>query len=67
MKTITIVGMHCQHCVAAVEEALLAVPGVTKVSVTLEPGQALVEGVDLKADALKEAIEETGFDVIAIA
>ena len=33
-KTISIEGMHCQHCVAAVNEALQAVPGVTSVAVS---------------------------------
>ena len=35
-KTIAIEGMHCQHCVGAVKEALTAVAaGVTSVIVSL--------------------------------
>lgn len=65
-KTISIEGMHCQHCVAAVNEALQAVPGVTSVSVSLENNNAVVEGASLDDVALKAAVEDTGFDVIAV-
>ena len=65
-KTISIEGMHCQHCVAAVTEALQAVAGVTSVSVSLENNNAVVEGASLDDAALKAAVEDTGFDVIAV-
>lgn len=65
-KTISIEGMHCQHCVAAVNEALQAVPGVTSVAVSLESNNAVVEGASLDEAALKAAVEDTGFDVIAV-
>lgn len=65
-KTISIEGMHCQHCVAAVNEALQAVPGVTSVAVSLENNNAVVEGANLDDAALKAAVEDTGFDVIAV-
>lgn len=66
IKTISIEGMHCQHCVAAVNEALQAVPGVTSVAVSLENNNAVVEGASLDDTALKAAVEDTGFDVIAV-
>ena len=65
-KTISIEGMHCQHCVAAVNEALQAVPGVISVAVSLESNNAVVEGAGLDDAALKAAVEDTGFDVIAV-
>ncbi len=65
-KTISIEGMHCQHCVAAVNEALQAVAGVTSVAVFLENNNAVVEGTSLDDAALKAAVEDTGFDVIAV-
>ena len=40
-KTIAIEGMHCQHCVGAVKEALAAVAGVTSVVVSLENNNAV--------------------------
>lgn len=67
VKTISISGMHCQHCVKAVSEALAAVSGVEKVQVYLDQNKAIVEGAALNDGALKEAVEDTGFDVTAIA
>ena len=56
-KTISIEGMHCQHCVAAVNEALQAVAGVTSVAVSLENNNAVVEGTSLDDAALKAAVD----------
>lgn len=65
MKTIIIEGMHCQHCVKAVTEALQAVEGVSSVAVSLEAKNAVVEGTAAN-EALKEAIEDIGFDVVSV-
>ncbi len=65
-KTISIEGMHCQHCVAAVEDALYAVAGVSYVDVSLGKNNAVVEGEGLDDAALKAAVEDTGFDVSAV-
>lgn len=65
-KIISITGMHCQHCSAAVTKALEALPGVSSVSVSLEQGQAVLDaGINSDA-ALRAAIEDIGFDVTAI-
>lgn len=66
LKTISIEGMHCQHCVAAVKDALSEVKGVSKVTVSLEKNNAVVEGEALADAALKAAVEDTGFDVTGI-
>ena len=63
VKTISIEGMHCEHCVKAVYDALAAVAGVVKVAVN----NAVVEGAELDNAALTEAIEDIGFDVVSIA
>ena len=65
-KTISIEGMRCMHCVASVKSALEALEGVTSVEVNLEAKNAVVEGTASEA-ALKEAVENTGFDVVGIA
>ena len=39
---LAITGMTCGHCVAAVKNALAAVPGVGEVEVTLSPPRAVV-------------------------
>ncbi len=36
---ITVAGMTCGHCSAAVTEELTALPGVTDVAVDLHPGE----------------------------
>lgn len=57
-------GMSCEHCVNHVREALAKVPGVTKVSVSLQDNSAEVE---LSADAgdvtpqLLRAVEAAGY------
>ena len=38
-------GMTCNHCVMAVTKALEAVSGVTRATVSLEKGEATVEGI----------------------
>ena len=67
VKTIAIEGMHCEHCVKAVNDALAAVAGVDKVAVSLADNNAVVEGAALDNAALTEAIEDIGFDVAGIA
>ena len=63
MKTITISGMHCEHCVARVEKALKALGENPKVD--LKKGIAVVDGKSSDSD-LKNAVEDLGFDVVDI-
>jgi len=69
METITlnVQGMTCGGCVASVTRVLKAVPGVTDVSVTLQPGAARVsfDPARTGAAALRTAIEDAGYDVAA--
>ena len=64
MKKIEISGMHCMHCVAAVEKALKDL-GLIKVEVSLENNCALVED-QASDEQLKNAVEDLGFDVVGI-
>lgn len=59
--TLKITGMTCGHCVAAVTKALEKVPGVEHADVTLEPGQAVVDG-DADSGAMIAAVKEEGYD-----
>lgn len=63
--TINVSGMTCQGCVRSVTNVLKAVPGVTAVSVSLEQGQATVTHEPNQAGfaALKQAVEDAGYDV----
>lgn len=65
-KIISIDGMHCEHCSAAVAEALQALPGVQNVQVSLPDKQAVLEAGSNSNESLRNAIEDIGFDVISI-
>jgi len=62
--TFQVQGMSCNHCVKSIEGALKDVGAVGKVD--LASGKVTVQYEDgkLTVDALKEAIEEQGYDVV---
>jgi len=64
MPTIHIIGMTCQHCVTAVEQALGRVDGLTDVEVDLDSATATYskEKPVFDEDIVK-AIEEAGYKV----
>lgn len=63
--TIHVEGMTCGHCKQSVEKALQELPGVAKVEVNLQAGEAAVEydGGKATVQDMKDAIEEQGYDV----
>ncbi len=63
-KTINIKGMMCGKCTARVEKALTALG--CKVVTDLKAGTAVVEAGTLDDKALREAVEDLGFDVVSI-
>jgi copper chaperone len=65
MKTITVEGMSCQHCVNAIKKALGELNGIGKVDVDLQSKEVTVE-MDPKVntmETIKETIEDQGYDV----
>jgi Cu+-exporting ATPase len=58
--TLSVTGMTCQHCVAAVSKALQAVPGVQNAQVDLAQGKAVVDG-NAPAQALIDAVTQAGY------
>jgi len=65
IQKLDVTGMTCDHCVRAVDEALAAVPGVTRVvEVSRERGEAVIEG-DAAVQTLVAAIEEEGYQATA--
>lgn len=57
-------GMTCGHCVAAVQEEVGQVPGVTDVAVDLETGRLTVISAAPVDDAqIKAAVDEAGYQV----
>jgi len=58
---IDISGMTCASCVARVEKALKAVPGVRDASVNLATERAAVQGDGLDLAAIVAAVEQAGY------
>ncbi len=66
-KIVSIDGMMCNHCAGAVEKALTALEGVSRVAVNLEAKQAVVTCVDaVTEDCLRDAVTKAGYTVVAI-
>jgi copper chaperone len=61
--TLSVPGMTCGHCKAAVETELGKVPGVASVTVDLDAKLVAVVGTGLDHQALVAAVDEAGFDV----
>ena len=63
--TLPIEGMTCAACVGHVENALSAVPGVSKASVNLATERASVDygAADINLKQLREAVEKYGYRV----
>jgi copper chaperone CopZ len=57
-------GMTCGGCVAGLERALRAAEGVDQVSVSLDPGQAIVEGT-LDQAAVAALIVAAGYTAVS--
>ncbi|HEY2020282.1 heavy-metal-associated domain-containing protein [Paraburkholderia sp.] len=58
-------GMSCQHCVAAVTNAIREHDAAARVEVDLAAGRVVVESVQ-SVDALKAAIDEAGYTVTSV-
>lgn len=61
--TLAVQGMTCGGCVARLERELKAADGVNLVAVSLEPGQAIVEGT-LNQAQVAALIDATGFKAV---
>ena len=59
-------GMSCQGCVKNVTGVLQALPGVERVEVSLEAGQAIIafDPEKVGQEQFKAAIEDAGFDAV---
>jgi len=64
--TLTVDGMTCQHCVAAVTSKLSELDGVTRVEVDLATGRVTVDSTrPLEVAAMIAAVEKAGYAVTA--
>jgi copper chaperone CopZ len=62
---IRIVGMSCRKCVAGLEGALAALPGVHRATVNFEHGDAEIEhDAALQRERMLETVEAAGYDAV---
>jgi len=65
MKTVTIEGMSCNHCVMAVTRALEEIDGIKNVKVDLKKGRATFdEERPIDSETVKAKIEDAGYRVV---
>jgi copper chaperone len=62
-RSYTVTGMTCQHCVAAVDAEVGALPGVSSVDVDLASGALVVSGSDIDGETVRSAVEEAGYSL----
>jgi copper chaperone len=57
-------GMKCGGCVKSVTNVLQELPGVNRVEVLLEPGEARVDydPGKVQVEAMKQAVADAGFE-----
>jgi copper chaperone CopZ len=63
--TIGINGMSCAHCVAAVQKALAAVPGVAVDDVRIGSATVTLDSATTTRAAVDAAIDAAGYDVVS--
>jgi copper ion binding protein len=64
-RTYTVAGMTCNHCVMSVREEVGEIAGITDVDVDLATGRLTVAGEDISDEAVKAAVAEAGYEVVA--
>ena len=66
MPTIKVNGMHCEHCKAAVENAVKAIPGIKSANVDLDSKELHYEHEDenmpIALKIIMDSIKSLGFE-----
>ena len=60
-RTLTIDGMHCEHCVDVVEDALAGLDGVTVQDVEIGSAQVAYDPAEVSGDAFAAALDDAGY------
>ena len=64
IKTYTVNGMTCGHCVSSVSGELRRLPGVEAVEIDLGSGEVVVSSSqDIDDEAVRAAVDEAGYEV----
>ena len=64
-RTYSVAGMTCDHCTMSVREEVAEVAGVTRVAVDLASGRLTVSGEGFSDDAIRSAVADAGYAVVA--
>lgn len=62
-RTFTVPGMTCAHCEEAIRSSVGRVSGVSSVTVDLAAMSVVVAGPAFDDEAVRDAIDDAGFDV----
>lgn len=61
--TYKVAGMSCEHCVRAVTDEVVGIPGVTGVDVELASGKVHVTSdAPIKREVVREAVAKAGYE-----
>ena len=64
MPEITVKGMSCGHCVAAITKAMASLPGVSQVQVDLTGGRVSYEcAAPIPVEDLERVVKAAGFEL----
>jgi copper chaperone len=67
MPEITVKGMSCAHCVAAMTKAMESLPGVSRVQVDLAGGQVSYEcAAPIPSADLERVVKAAGFELVGV-
>lgn len=65
VRTITVTGMTCEHCVRAVETEVGGIDGVEAVDVDLASGAVTVTSDrEIPTEDLVGAVDEAGYEIV---
>ena len=62
--TLKVEGMSCGHCVSAVEKAVKGIGATGTVDFTNKTVAVQYDEASVSVEAIKEAIEDQGYDVV---
>lgn len=62
-RTLSIDGMHCEHCVEVVREALESVRGVSVERVEVGAADVAYDSSEVSEDQLATVLEDAGYDL----
>jgi copper chaperone len=64
-RTLEIDGMHCQHCVEAVREALESIRAVSVEQVEVGAAEVSFDPDAVSPDQLKTVLDDVGYDLVS--